>query len=717
MRERNLWRVLLAVFLVFGLVVAGCGNDDDDEPGAEPAPEATAPDDAEAPDDSEAPDDAEAPDDSEAPDDPEEMAMPGEGVSVRMARANWSTGYMQAAIYRTLLQELGYEVSDPAEAELAPATFYPALGEGEYDLWVNGWFPIHTTLIAEAGVEDVVSPIGEEIVAGGLQGFIVDKATAEANGITMLDDIGDNPDIAALFDVDGNGKADLMGCNDGWGCQVVINDTIAQNGWEDTIEQVSAEHAALFADSVGRFNRGESILQYIWTPGAFTAELVPGKDVIWVSLSNPLASQVGAAALPEDQCPGQPCEMGFVAADIRVVATNEFLSANPAAAKLFELVTIPVIDIALQNLAYGGGANTEADVQEAAEDWIAANQATVDGWLAEARAASGFTPAVPEPDPEEMAMPGEGVSVRMARANWSTGYMQAAIYRTLLQELGYEVSDPAEAELAPATFYPALGEGEYDLWVNGWFPIHTTLIAEAGVEDVVSPIGEEIVAGGLQGFIVDKATAEANGITMLDDIGDNPDIAALFDVDGNGKADLMGCNDGWGCQVVINDTIAQNGWEDTIEQVSAEHAALFADSVGRFNRGESILQYIWTPGAFTAELVPGKDVIWVSLSNPLASQVGAAALPEDQCPGQPCEMGFVAADIRVVATNEFLSANPAAAKLFELVTIPVIDIALQNLAYGGGANTEADVQEAAEDWIAANQATVDGWLAEARAAG
>ena len=704
MKQQNLWRVLLTILVVFGLVVAGCGNDDDDAPSAGPAPVEETPD---------APEDTAAPDDAGEPMDEDPMALPGEGVSVSMARANWSEGYMQAAIYRALLQELGFEVSDPSEAELGPAVLYPAMGEGEFDFWVNGWFPIHATLIENAGLSDVVQPIGSQISAGALQGFIVDKATADANGVTKMGDIGDNPEVAALFDIDGNGKADLMGCDDGWGCHVVINDTIAQNGWEDTIEQVSATHAALFADSLGRFNRGESILQYVWTPATFTAKLVPGEDVIWLSLDNPVQDAV--VDLPADQCPGQPCRMGFDPADIRVVARNDFLMANPAAAKLFELVTIPTVDVLLYALSYEGGANSEADVREAAAQWISDNRANVDQWLNEALNASGFTPAAPEPESEPMNnTPGEGVDVSMARANWSEGYMQAAIYRALLQELGFEVSDPSEAELGPAVLYPAMGEGEFDFWVNGWFPIHATLIENAGLSDVVQPIGSQISAGALQGFIVDKATADANGVTKMGDIGDNPEVAALFDIDGNGKADLMGCDDGWGCHVVINDTIAQNGWEDTIEQVSATHAALFADSLGRFNRGESILQYVWTPATFTAKLVPGEDVIWLSLDNPVQDAV--VDLPADQCPGQPCRMGFDPADIRVVARNDFLMANPAAAKLFELVTIPTVDVLLYALSYEGGANSEADVREAAAQWISDNRANVDQWLNEARGA-
>ena len=60
-----------------------------------------------------------------------------------MARANWSTGYFQAEVYRALLVELGHNVSVPSELELGPNQFYTALAEGDADFWVNSWYPGH----------------------------------------------------------------------------------------------------------------------------------------------------------------------------------------------------------------------------------------------------------------------------------------------------------------------------------------------------------------------------------------------------------------------------------------------------------------------------------------------------------------------------------------------------------------------------------------------
>ena len=262
------------------------------------------------------------------------------------------------------------------------------MAEGRFDFWVNGWFPQDMVSLEDAGLTGIARPIGVQIADGGLQGFLVDMATADAHGITKLDDIGDNPEIAALFDLDGDGRADLMGCDDGWNCRIVIDDTIAANGWEETIEQVSADHSALFADSLARHQRGEPVLQFVWTPGLFTSHLVPGRDVIWLSVDNPIPSQPGTADLPTDECPGQPCQMGFAPADIRVVARNDFLAANPAAATLFEMVAIPASDVSRHVLEFEEGANSESDVKAAAARWIAENRATVDGWLEAARASS-----------------------------------------------------------------------------------------------------------------------------------------------------------------------------------------------------------------------------------------------------------------------------------------------------------------------------------------
>ena len=65
--------------------------------------------------------------------------LPGDGKYVRMARADWDTGWFQTEIFKLLMEELGYDVSDPVT--MGSWDFYLAAAEGDKDLWVNGWFP------------------------------------------------------------------------------------------------------------------------------------------------------------------------------------------------------------------------------------------------------------------------------------------------------------------------------------------------------------------------------------------------------------------------------------------------------------------------------------------------------------------------------------------------------------------------------------------------
>ena len=46
---------------------------------------------------------------------------------------------------------------------------------------------------------------------GALQGYLIDKKTRDKYGIKSIEQLKD-PKLAKLFDIDGDGKADLTGC-------------------------------------------------------------------------------------------------------------------------------------------------------------------------------------------------------------------------------------------------------------------------------------------------------------------------------------------------------------------------------------------------------------------------------------------------------------------------------------------------------------------------
>ena len=79
------------------------------------------------------------------------------------------------------------------------------------------------------------------------------------------------------------------------------------------------------------------------------------------------------------------CRLGFKIADIVVTARNDLLENHPAAAKLFEVVKLNVVDVSLRILELADG----EDPVDLARQWISDNQVQVDAWLEEARAAAG----------------------------------------------------------------------------------------------------------------------------------------------------------------------------------------------------------------------------------------------------------------------------------------------------------------------------------------
>jgi len=358
-------------------------------------------------------------------------AMPGEGVTVTMGRADWATGYFQAAVYRQLLEELGYTVSDPSELELGPSLAYLSMAQGDFDFWVNSWYPGHISwwapelpdgtkvgehLQAFGPTPDTAGEFvgnftntGGELVAGGLQGYLVTKTFADEYGLKTLDDLNNNPDALAAFDaadpVPGNGIADIYGCQESYTCDNIITNQIAFSGWEN-IQQTIAGYDAMVAEAIDKANSDIPMVIYTWTPSAYITQLIPGDNVVWIGVedvlddSNPTGQdggeghdqRPGTANIGEDTCPVAAdlgtCQLGWIAADILVTANKDFVASNPAAAALFDVVKLPIIDVSLANVEQDNGRNTNEDIAQLASEWIADNRSVVDEWLATAMAAA-----------------------------------------------------------------------------------------------------------------------------------------------------------------------------------------------------------------------------------------------------------------------------------------------------------------------------------------
>ena len=384
MNKKSLTRVL-AVAAAALLILAACGSDDDSSSGS--SSEASAPATTEA-----------------------AMSMtPGEGVSVTSVLAIWCTGSAPAEIYTALLRELGYTVSESADMELGPQNAFMAMASGDMDFWANSWMPGHQSwlngeMTDGSLVGDHVTVVGEEMVAGGLQGMLITKGFAEEYQVWTLEDLDNNADAIAAYDATdanpGNGMVDIMGCPEDWTCDNIINSQLAGGGYKNLV-QVKAGYDAMWAQAVDMVNEGLPVVAYTWTPSAYITQIRPGDNAYWIGMdyvlddSNPMGQdggeawdqRPGTAAISAEMCPARTaddlCPIGWVAADIKAAANNDFMSANPAAAQLLTDIKLSVMDVSVANVAQGEG----ADPKDLAADWIAGNRSTVDGWLDAARAA------------------------------------------------------------------------------------------------------------------------------------------------------------------------------------------------------------------------------------------------------------------------------------------------------------------------------------------
>jgi glycine betaine/proline transport system substrate-binding protein len=302
--------------------------------------------------------------------------------------------------------------------------------------------------------------------------------------------------------------------------------------------------------------------------------------------------------------------------------------------------------------------------------------------------------------------PGKGVSVQPIKSSIAEETFQTLLVMKGLEKLGYDVKPIKEIEYAAG--HVAIGNGDATFMADHWDPLHVDFYKAAGGDEKIYRKGV-YSPGALQGYLIDKKTADANKITNYEQLKD-PKIAKLFDADGDGKADLAGCNPGWGCEKVIEHQLDAFKLRDMVDHKQGTYSAIIADTITRYKAGNPILYYTWTPYWVSGVLVPGKDVVWLEV--PFSSLPGERKDVDTKLPDGK-NYGFQANNQRIIANKDFADKNPAAAKLFEVMQLSANDISAQNLRMRDGEKSAEAIERHADAWIKANQAKFDGWVEQA----
>ena len=315
---------------------------------------------------------------------------PGEGVTVKPGRATWNTGFFQEAIVRQGLEELGYEVEKPKD--LANPIFYQSLYLGDLDYWTNGWFPTHNNQLPK-NFYDRADTYGYVVKAGGLQGYLVSKRDVEKYDIKSLDDFK-RPEVKKAFDQDGDGKADLVACPPGWGCEKIIAHHMKVYDLDQDINLIKASYSASMAQALANYQSGKPVFFYTWAPNWTIYKLKPGEDVMWINVPEIKPDEAQEDSVDRMTVSGvkgavsDPLKAGFVVSDIRIVANKKFANNNPAAKKFFELFHLSLDDVNAQNAKMQNGEDSQRDIERQATEWIKAHQDQWNDWLKQAREAA-----------------------------------------------------------------------------------------------------------------------------------------------------------------------------------------------------------------------------------------------------------------------------------------------------------------------------------------
>ncbi|MEM7227129.1 MAG: glycine betaine ABC transporter substrate-binding protein [Pseudomonadota bacterium] len=175
---------------------------------------------------------------------------------------NWPSVNVTAHILKVILEDnMGLEVE--LQNSTNPVVF-EAMDRGSMHVHPEVWLPnqsnLHQTYVKDKA-SVVMNPNGVE----AFQGFCVTKHTADTHGVKSIYDLTD-PDKAALFDTDGDGKGEVWIGASGWASTNVEKIRAKTYGYDETMNLMEMDETLALANVDAAVAGKKPLVFFCYTP-------------------------------------------------------------------------------------------------------------------------------------------------------------------------------------------------------------------------------------------------------------------------------------------------------------------------------------------------------------------------------------------------------------------------------------------------------------------
>jgi glycine betaine/proline transport system substrate-binding protein len=242
------------------------------------------------------------------------------------------------------------------------------------------------------------------------------------------------------------------------------------------------------------------------------------------------------------------------------------------------------------------------------------------------------------------------------------------------------------------------GDGSADVYTDLWMPNRQPIWDK--YIDGAKTVGHNIPYSGTQKIYV--PTFMADKVKSIEDLK-KPEIAAMFDKDGNGKGEYWAGDAGWKSTRMWQVKFKSYGLDTLWEPEILPDATFKGQLKAAMTRETPILFYYWTPEWVHA----AHDITPVAEPGRTEGCENVNLDNEDWLEASNFACASQDAQIYVAYSKSLEQRNPAAAKFLSQMALDPSVVNQWILKIG---RDKMDPRDVAEEWVKNNMATVNQWI-------